>query len=109
MVARKLILLFTLFNSIYAQNGGLNTFNFMQFSNSARVEALGGYTLALSDDDATLGISNPASINISHHGQLNLNYVNYFADSDYGFSSYSHHFKKLGTFTGSICFAKMSL
>lgn len=105
MVARKLILLFTLFNSIYAQNGGLNTFNFMQFSNSARVEALGGYTLALSDDDATLGISNPASINISHHGQLNLNYVNYFADSDYGFSSYSHHFKKLGTFTGSICFA----
>ena len=65
MVARKLILLFTLFNSIYAQNGGLNTFNFMQFSNSARVEALGGYTLALSDDDATLGISNPASINIA--------------------------------------------
>ena len=105
MITRRLIFLFSLYSCIYAQNGGMYTFNFMQFSNSARVEALGGYTLALNDEDGTLGINNPASINISHHGQLNLNYVNYFADSDYGFSSYSHYFKKLGTFTGSVCYA----
>lgn len=105
MIIKRLILLLSLYGYVHAQNGGMYTFNFMQFSNSARVEALGGYTLSLYDEDASLGISNPASINISHHGQLNLNYVNYFADSDFGFSSYTHHFKNIGTFTGSICYA----
>ncbi len=109
MINKKLIFLLGLYSCIFAQNGGIYTFNFMQFSNSARVEALGGYTLSLYDQDASLGLNNPACINITHHGQLNLNYVNYFADSDFGFTSYSHHLKKLGTFTGSICFANYGI
>lgn len=84
--------------------GGLQTFQFLNFSNSARVEATGGHVIAVKDDDATLGLQNPALINKSMHGFLALDYVNYFADSDFGFASYTKH-NKLGTFTGSLLYA----
>ena len=105
MIIKRWILLFGLFNCVCAQNGGINTFNLLRFSNSARVGALGGYTLALYDEDATLCVTNPAILNSDHHGQLNLNYANYFADSDYGYSSYAHHIKNVGTISGSILYA----
>ena len=90
---------------VFAQIGGQSSFTILDFSNSARNEALGGYTLALYDSDASLGSCNPAVINKDQHGQLVLNYVNYFADSDYGFSSYTHHNPKIGTFNFAIYYA----
>ena len=63
---------------VFAQIGGQSSFTILDFSNSARNEALGGYTLALYDSDASLGSCNPAVINKEQHGQLVLNYVNYF-------------------------------
>ena len=101
----RFILPFLLFSSIYAQNGGLNSFSFMKFTNAARLEAMGGYALSIYDQDASLGVMNPAILNPEHHGQLNINYVNYFADSDYGFSSYAFHLKNIGTISTSILYA----
>ncbi|MFL2571611.1 MAG: type IX secretion system protein PorQ [Parvicellaceae bacterium] len=105
MNLKHLLIPILLMTNVFAQNGGQYTFDFMQFSNSARLEALGGYAISLSDDDASLGVINPAILNIAHHGQFHLNYVNYFADSDYGFSSYAHHLKNIGTLSTSIMYA----
>ena len=59
-----------------AQNGGNSTFQFLNYSNSARVEAAGGYLLTIKDNDASLGVENPSLLNSSMHGFLALNYVN---------------------------------
>lgn len=102
---RSIALILVIWSSIsYAQMGGLQTFQFLNFNNSARVEATGGHVISVKDNDATLGLQNPALLNKSMHGFLALDYVNYFADSDFGFASYTKH-NKLGTFSGSMLYA----
>jgi len=88
-----------------AQNGGNSTFQFLNYSNSARVEAAGGYLLSIKDNDASLGVENPSLLNPSMHGFLVLNYVNYFANSNYGYSSYTKHYNGIGTFNASLLYA----
>ncbi|CAG5083129.1 type IX secretion system protein PorQ [Parvicella tangerina] len=88
-----------------AQIGGRQTFQVLDFNNSARVEALGGYLLGVKDDDANLGQANPALLNPNMHGQVNLNYINYFADANFGYTSYTRHFKNVGTFNASLLYA----
>jgi hypothetical protein len=88
-----------------AQNGGNSTFQFLNYSNSARVEAAGGYLLTIKDNDASLGVENPSLLNSSMHGFLALNYVNYFANSNYGYSSYTKHYTGIGTFNASLLYA----
>jgi len=91
--------------SFYSQIGGNKTFQFLNFTNSARVTSAGGYLLTIRDNDATLGQENPALLNRTMHGVVNLNYVNYFADANYGYSSYTKHYSKLGTFNASLLYA----
>lgn len=99
-------LIFCLISSnFFGQVGGQQSFQVLNFNNSARVEALGGYLLGVKDDDANLGQVNPALLNPSMHGQLNLNYINYFADANFGYTSYTKHFSDVGTFNGSILYA----
>ncbi len=88
-----------------AQIGGRHTFQVLDFNNSARVEALGGYLLGVKDDDANLGQANPSLLNPEMHGQVNLNYINYFADANFGYTSYTRHFKNIGTFNASLLYA----
>ena len=99
------VILFAISSISWGQIGGNQTFQFLNFVQSARVSAAGGYLLSVYDDDATLGQENPALLNESMSGQLNLNYVNYFADSDYGFASYTKHFEGKGTFNASLLYA----
>lgn len=103
LISLQIILLIGV--SCLAQNGGNSTFQFLNFSNSARVEAAGGYLLTIKDEDATLGVENPSLLNRSMHGFLALNYVNYFANTNYGYSSYTRHFSNIGTFNASIMYA----
>lgn len=91
--------------SISAQMGGRSTFQVLEFNNSARVEALGGYLLGIKDEDANLGQVNPALLNPQMHGQLNLNYINYFADANFGYTSYTKHFSDIGTFNAALLYA----
>ena len=89
----------------FGQIGGKQTYQFLNFTSSARVEGAGGYLIAVKDNDATLGIENPALLNKTMHGYLALDYVNQFAGSNYGFTSYTKHYDSLATFNASLLFA----
>lgn len=104
---KKLILNIFVFLPLVAisQIGGQHSFQVLNFSTSARTEALGGYAITVRDDDATLGQENPALLNREMHGQVNLNYINYFADANFGFASYTKHYSNIGTFNANILYA----
>jgi hypothetical protein len=91
--------------SSIAQIGGNHTFQFLNFTQSARVESLGGFLLTIRDNDATLGQENPALLNRENHGMVNLNYSDYFANSKYGFTSYTKHITNVGTFNAAMLYA----
>jgi hypothetical protein len=91
--------------TVLGQLGGGHTYQFLKFTQSARVEAVGGYLLTVKDNDATLGQENPALLNRSMHGMANLNYSNYFANSKYGFTSFTKHYANIGTFNASMLYA----
>jgi len=95
-----LILLFTIaFFSGKAQIGGETTYQFLELTNSARIAALGGNQIALTDtSDLNLPFHNPALL---HHGMSNMvltNYVIYFMDINYGYASYARSFNGIGNF-----------
>jgi hypothetical protein len=85
-----------------AQIGGNHTYEFLNIPVSARVAALGGNALAVYDDDSNLGLDNPSLLNATMHSTLSLTYIDYLADVNYGFVSYTKQFKKLGTFSGGL-------
>lgn len=74
----------------YSQIGGRNTYQFLNLVNSPRQAALGGKVITGYDFDPTLGLYNPASINPEMDNQLSVNYMNYFADVNYGTASYAY-------------------
>ncbi|MEX0981640.1 MAG: type IX secretion system protein PorQ [Bacteroidales bacterium] len=95
-----LLLLFTA--SIAAQRGGESVYSFLQLTNAARVSALGGENVSLSDDDINLVFHNPALLSSRMNQHMNLNYVNYFAGVNYGYASYAFEQPGIGTFAGGI-------
>jgi hypothetical protein len=78
------------FQPLLAQTGGGSTYRFLDLTNSARAAALGGDVVSLRDDDINLVFHNPALLSPGMHGNLSLNYVNYFAGVNYGYASYAH-------------------
>jgi len=82
----------------FSQSGGSTAYSFMEMPVFARTAALGGNLISVKDNDATLGTDNPSLLNPSMHNALNLTYVNYVSDINYGIFSYTRDFKKLGTF-----------
>ncbi len=74
-----------------AQIGGLNTYEFLNLSPSARVSALGGNLITVRDDDANLAVANPALLNPAMHQQLAFNHSFLLAGISHGYASYAHH------------------
>lgn len=97
-----LLISFLLSFSSIAQIGGKSTYQFLNIISSAKIASLGGYTIAVPDGDIEMAYFNPALIDSSLHQELNLNYVNYFSDINYGFAGYAYRLKKIGVFTTSI-------
>jgi len=95
-------LLLLLSASIAAQRGGESVYSFLQLTNAARVSALGGENVSLSDDDINLAFHNPALLSSRMNQHMNLNYVNYFAGVNYGYASYAFERAGIGTFAGGI-------
>ncbi len=85
-----------------AQAGGTATWEFLNLTNSARVASLGGKNISLRDGDLNLVFHNPALLDSNMHNHLLLNYVNYFADINFGYASYSFHHGRWGSFAGGI-------
>lgn len=89
-------------SEIYAQIGGNSTYRFLNLPNSPRVAALGGNFVAIADNDLAVGLNNPSMISKEMHNGISLNYVDYFADINYGFASYSRTFEKAGSFAATM-------
>lgn len=82
-----------------AQIGGETTYQFLELTNSARIAALGGTQVAISDStDLNLPFSNPSLLAPGMSNQVLFNYVNYFSDINYGYASYARTFEGIGNF-----------
>jgi hypothetical protein len=82
-----------------AQIGGETTYQFLELTNSARMAALGGTQIALTDtSDLNLPFHNPALLHQGMHHNVLVNYVNYFVDINYGYASYARKYDGIGNF-----------
>ncbi len=101
-MSRKYYLLLGLVLAVFSgksQIGGETTYQFLELTNSARVAALGGTQVALTDTtDLNLPFHNPALLNRGMDNNVLVNYINYFADINYGYASYSRSFEDIGNF-----------
>jgi hypothetical protein len=86
----------------FGQIGGDYTYKFLTLPNSARIAAMGGNFLAISDNDVALTLANPSLISKEMNNQLALSIVDYYTDINYGFAMYSRTFDKYGSFTGAM-------
>lgn len=93
------ILFWLSFFTSSAQIGGESTYQFLELTNSARVEALGGNQVALHDTtDLNLPYHNPALLHSAMDNQVLVNYVNYLTDINYGYASYAKTYEGIGNF-----------
>ncbi len=82
-----------------AQIGGETTYQFLELTSSARIAALGGTQIALTDtSDLNLPFYNPALLNDGMRNIMLVNYVNYLADIQYGYASFAPQLKMKGNF-----------
>lgn len=104
---RRKILLVFLFGLLVlvgkAQIGGESTYQFLELTNSARIAALGGNHISISDStDLNLPFHNPSLLNPEMGERLLVNYVNYLADINFGYASYAKSYHGIGNFALGI-------
>jgi len=101
---KKIFLFLFVINSIVinAQIGGNSTYEFLNVPVSARAGSLGGEIISTKDNDPNLSLNNPSLLSKEMNGMLTLTYLNYFADVNYGYVSYTKDFKRIGTFSTGI-------
>lgn len=80
---------------VSAQIGGDQVYEFVNLSNSARITALGGNLITVSDDDVNLAYANPANLNEKMHRQLTVNSQFLFSGTGIwtGYVGYGHHWE----------------
>lgn len=91
-------------SSLLAQvTGGQFAFEFLRLSNSPRVSALGGISVANPSPDISLAVQNPALMRPGLHNQLQLNYNGMYAGMSSSNLNYGYHSEKLNTsFVGGL-------
>ena len=86
-----------------AQIGGEYTYQFLELTNSARIAALGGAQVAISDSsDLNLPYHNPSLLHAEMSNRLLVNYVNYLTDVNYGYASYAKSYEGIGNFAVGV-------
>ncbi len=85
-----LLFIYSVTWSAKAQIGGQNTYQFLNLPVSPKVSALGGKNITSYSFDPSNAMANPALINFDMHNQMSVNYMNYFADVNYGTASYAY-------------------
>ncbi len=78
-----------------AQQGGSQSYAFLNLESSARVAATGGSLLSIQDNDPNTAFINPSLLDTNMHGALALNYINYFAGINYLYAGYVHSFNEI--------------
>jgi hypothetical protein len=86
--------IFILQHTAWAQVGGQSTFAFLKLPQSARVAALGGTLISVRDDDAALGLTNPAMLNRAMHQQMSFNSTFFSPEIAGGYAAYAHQIKR---------------
>jgi hypothetical protein len=81
----------------FAQLGGKKSFEFLNVPNNARLAALGGVNVSLSDRDINFMFSNPTLTGDTLAGFASASYQFYVADVGQTTAAYAHRFKNFGT------------
>src|SRR6187399_144179 len=81
---------------------GRQSFQFLQIPNNARLSALGGVNVSLSDQDINFFYSNPALVGDTLNRWGSLGYQFYVADIGQATFSYGHKFKRVGMLSMGI-------
>lgn len=97
-----MVILLGFLHVVDAQTGGRRVYNFLNYSYSSRLMALGGNLVSVYDEDLSLLGVNPSYIGERHHNALALNFTDYFANSGYCAALYSYTFPKAGSFAASV-------
>lgn len=84
----------TLWTSGIGQLGGKKVFEFLSLPTSARTTGLAGQVLGVMDDDISLALQNPASLNPLMHNRLSVAHNFHFADIQNGSVSYGRKISK---------------
>jgi hypothetical protein len=69
-------------------------FHFLNLPASARLNALGGENVSISDDDISMAFMNPALLTAHTDKVLQLNYAYYLAGTMFGSVMYGHNYKE---------------
>ena len=77
-----------------AQIGGKNAYEFLSLPASARITALGGNLISVHDEDVSLALGNPATLNEKMHNRFSIAHNFHFADIQNGYVSYGRNFNK---------------
>lgn len=77
-----------LFTNGNSQLAGKHVFEFLSLPSSARTSAMAGQVIGVMDDDVSLGLQNPASLNPLMHNRLSVAHNFHFADIQNGSVSY---------------------
>ena len=88
--------------SLFAQIGGGHTYDFLNLTYSARLVGIGGENISTFDDDVSLALNNPSLLNDSMHKHAAISFSTYLAGIKYGYASYSHTLKKIGSFHAGV-------
>jgi hypothetical protein len=81
---------------LYAQPGGKHAYEFLNLPASARITALGGHLISVQDEDVTLALANPATLNDKMHNRLSFSHNFHFADIQNGYIAYGRKIEKWG-------------
>lgn len=86
-----------------AQFGGSATYDFLNLTTSARVNALGGDQVGLLDStELSFSYYNPAMLMPGMDNAISMNYIDYISDMKFGYVSYARHFDEVGTFSAGV-------
>lgn len=99
MKRRYFYILLTLFVAILPvsaqiKGAGSSVFHFLNLPASARLNALGGENMSISDDDISMAFMNPALLTAHTDKVLQLNYAYYLAGTMFGSVMYGHNYKE---------------
>jgi hypothetical protein len=73
---------------------GNGTYNFLRYPVSSRVNALGGYSVSLVEQEPSLAFHNPALLGGEMDGMANLSYMNYISDIHVGSAIFTKAFRE---------------
>lgn len=80
--------------SVFAQYAGTGSsaFTFLSLPYSARLNALGGANVSLSDGDISMAMCNPSLLNEQTDNMLQLNFTHFMPGTMFGSALYGHNF-----------------